>query len=374
MHSIKALLCSIVLSLVVFSCQHRTNSLTNAREKISGNNYLSYVETSYYPLPETDIINKKIVKTAISYTDDDTSRFSFLKSIDTEDFTDTDVIYLNDELKVIDHLKKTVRTLLPEEGDTTNQFIQTVKSNMSSQWSPQTLLAQEWRNEYDTLINNQTLKGFYKIVREYEYEGQKGRIEHHIFINTENSLLERSERRNIRDDSLQQRITRVYTDYELNQKGRKLNYRLPESYASVYGEELDVEPLKVGDKAPEFVATTIDGARVDLKDFKGGKVLLNFSVTNCGYCLQALNRFNSKDFAITDEIPILYITPEDSAERMRTFMKSKNIPFPVIADAEEIREMYKLNSYPRFFMIDEQGIIEEIQIGYSEQFIDKLRS
>lgn len=374
MYSKKTFLVSGLIALTIFSCNKKEDALIKAQEKLAQSNYISYVETKFSPIPETEIISKSTTEYSISFNPQNKSEFNFIKSIRADNIINSDVIYFDNELKLFDHKKKTLKTYSQQKGDTTNQFNQSVKANMASEWSPLNLLKQDWNIEKDTLINQQLHKSYSRVKKEYEYEGKKGRIEHHIFINEKNHLLVRSERRNVYDENLGQIISREYTGYILDESGKKISYEWPDGYVSVFGDESNYTPLKIGDKAPEFLATTMDGNKIDITKFKGKKVLLNFSVTTCGYCMQALDRFNGKDFMITKDIPIFYISPEDNEERIETFTKSKHIPFPIITDAEELGEKYKVNSYPRFFLIDEEGFIEDIQIGYSEEFIDKFRS
>ena len=82
---------------------------------------------------------------------------------------------------------------------------------------------------------------------------------------------------------------------------------------------------------------------------------------------------NQEDYTLSKEIPMLYINPEDDEERMKVYREDMNISFPVIASAEEIAAAYRVNSYPRFFVINEKGIIERIQKGYSKEFLDEFR-
>ena len=121
--------------------------------------------------------------------------------------------------------------------------------------------------------------------------------------------------------------------------------------------------------------TTSDAAGLEIRQvyFKGKKVLLNFSVINCGNCKQTLDYINKEDYVLTDKIPMLYIDAEDDYDQLMQYKNNIDIPYPVIASAEDIARDYKVNSYPRFFLVNEEGIIEKIQRGYSEEFLDEFR-
>jgi len=67
------------------------------------------------------------------------------------------------------------------------------------------------------------------------------------------------------------------------------------------------------------------------------------------------------------------VNPEDSKERMVSYMKKLKIPFPVLTDAKTVGEQYGVNGYPTFFLINEDGIIESVQSGYSESFINSFK-
>ncbi|UZR98481.1 peroxiredoxin family protein [Chondrinema litorale] len=125
--------------------------------------------------------------------------------------------------------------------------------------------------------------------------------------------------------------------------------------------------------APTFSAVDLEGNKVRLEDFKGEKVWLDFSVISCGGCKLTLDYINKDDFELTEKVKFLYINIEDGEERMKSYMEKFSIPFPVIASASEIGKEYGVNSFPSFFLIDEQGKIEEIHSGYSKEFIDRFR-
>ena len=58
---------------------------------------------------------------------------------------------------------------------------------------------------------------------------------------------------------------------------------------------------------------------------------------------------------------------------MDTYIKRTNIPFPIIANAEKIAKDYGVNSYPRFFLVNEKGMIEKIVRGFDKEFLDNFK-
>lgn len=353
--------------LIVFSCNRKIDFLKEAKDKLNESNYISYIETAFYPIPESDLIDTVNTKTEVLFDDDDSLGYNFIQMSDR-----VDGIYQDNMLRIANHKDSIVRIYLPKHFENSDEFKKTVESNFRDKWSPMNLLKEEWEYVTDTVIDDSNFQNYYKIESDRVYEGRKIHTEHHIFINS-NSFLERFERRNYIDGSLSQRVTIIFSNYKMNQKQVALNYNFPENYVSTYGKEKKLESLKVGEVAPEFSGVNIDGDSISLKMFKGQKVLLNFSVITCGYCKMALEHFNQEDYVLTDKVSVLYINPEDNETRMETYMKKTPIPFPVIAKAEDIGERYRINSYPRYFLIDEKGIIEKIQVGYSKEFIDEFR-
>lgn len=61
------------------------------------------------------------------------------------------------------------------------------------------------------------------------------------------------------------------------------------------------------------------GYQIKLADYRGKKVLLDFSVINCGYCIQSMNHFNRKGYQFSDNLVPIYINPLDSSKEMAEF-------------------------------------------------------
>lgn len=350
-----------------FSCNEKTDLLESAKNKAKENNYISFTETAFYPIPDSELVNTLITKTEILYNQNNSLGYNFIQKR-----ANTETIYYKNQLQIVNHESSTNRFYLPKHFKNQKHFLNSVKNSFRNNWSPLTLLKKKWEFVKDTIIDNKSLKNYFRIENEREYNGMKIKTEQHIFINSE-ALLEKFERRNYNDGKLSQRVRVNFSDYLFINKKESLEYKTHSNYVSFFGLKKPIKNLKVGNIAPTFNGITMKGDSISNRKFLGKKILLNFSVISCGNCKMTLDYINQKDYKLTDKVSFLYINPEDNQTRMEKYMKNINIPFPIIASAKDIAKNYGVNSFPRFVLINEKGVIEKIVKGYSKEFLDKFR-
>jgi len=100
--------------------------------------------------------------------------------------------------------------------------------------------------------------------------------------------------------------------------------------------------------------------------------LLDFSMINCGWCKIALEEFSKPNFEFAANIIPLYVNPVDPTEKMEKYVSRVTVPFPVLIDAKSVGEAYGVSGFPTFFLIDESGKIENVEVGYSDELMVKL--
>ncbi len=93
--------------------------------------------------------------------------------------------------------------------------------------------------------------------------------------------------------------------------------------------------LAAGDKAPAFALADQDGARVSLKDFKGGRVVIYFYPRDdTPGCTKEACQFNDNLRAFARaKVPVLGISG-DSAEKHKAFRAKYGLKFPLLTDAD----------------------------------------
>lgn len=118
--------------------------------------------------------------------------------------------------------------------------------------------------------------------------------------------------------------------------------------------------LNVGDRAPDFKLTTLQGEQVRLSDYQGQPVMLNFWATWCGPCRFEMP--NMEKLYQEHDVEVLAVnltTTERSTSDVEYFVESFNLNFDILLDKEdEVSDLYKTLAIPTTYMIDSQGIIQ----------------
>ncbi len=134
------------------------------------------------------------------------------------------------------------------------------------------------------------------------------------------------------------------------------------------------EPLEAGAKAPAFTATTFEGQKVKLADYKGTKVVLYFYPKDAtpGCTKQACNLRDNIDGLTAAGIAVIGVSPDDNASHEK-FATKHELPFPLIADPDhKVIDKYGVwgekQNYGKTYMglqrttflIDEAGKIQHV--------------
>jgi peroxiredoxin len=129
----------------------------------------------------------------------------------------------------------------------------------------------------------------------------------------------------------------------------------------------------VGSPAPEFELNLLDGSRVNLKDFYGKPVLINFWATWCAPCELEMPAFESRYAARGGEFSILAINNAESREKVQQYASNLGLTFPIVLDPEgRVQRLYNIRGYPTSLLLDAEGVIRVYHIGLmSEAQLDK---
>ena len=366
----KRFLILVLLSLVFsFSCSNPKTPnevFDGAKAKVLQADRFSFKQLMLWESPELGEIDTIAMELKLQKNRDVPLGFDFI-----ETRVNSAISYIDNTLGSISHEDSTI-TFFPD-SEVANMLIY----NTFLTHSPVGLLKNEpWEYFGDTVIDGKTFNEFLWVEMDTIIMERKVLLNNHLFINPSNELVDFYSRRLYHDGKKSQFIDVHYSDYQFDELGEKLAYTVPPGYVSkVWGQKDPNSPqvLKRGNLAPDFELIDEKGNLVKLSNFRGKKVLLDFSMINCGWCKIAIEQFNKPDYQFADNIIPLYVNPLDSKEKMDKYRSKVSIPFPILVEAEDVGKAYGVNGYPTFYLIDENGKVEDVVVGFFDEEILKWK-
>ncbi|NEU31045.1 thiol-disulfide oxidoreductase ResA [bacterium LRH843] len=127
----------------------------------------------------------------------------------------------------------------------------------------------------------------------------------------------------------------------------------------------DRSVAKAGNDAVNFVLNDLEGERIELKEFEGKGVFLNFWGTYCPPC--------EKEMPVMEElyptykeqgVEIVAVNVNEPALTVDRFVKRYDLTFPIAIDkGMNVSDAYGISPLPTTVLIDEHGTIVHVHTG-----------
>ena len=131
-------------------------------------------------------------------------------------------------------------------------------------------------------------------------------------------------------------------------------------------DKMGVVPPKTSQTAPDFTAKNLKGEDVELSDFKGKVVLLNFWATWCGACIEEMASMQNLYSTLRAEgVEVLAVSIDRwNEDRIQEYVKNNQLTFPVLLDQnQKVRKKYHVMGLPTSYLIDGEGKIRGYASG-----------
>ena len=123
----------------------------------------------------------------------------------------------------------------------------------------------------------------------------------------------------------------------------------------------------VGDAAPNFTLTLLNGKKASLSDYRGKAVLLNFLYSTCPGCqaeIPGIQHFYAGQQAAHKDFVVLGVDAVDDAATAQQFAQQQGMTYPIMIDSDQrVSSLYGITDTPTSFFIDRNGIIRATQVG-----------
>lgn len=133
-------------------------------------------------------------------------------------------------------------------------------------------------------------------------------------------------------------------------------------------QEVPKNPLQswIGKSAPELKMVDMDGKIHRVSGLKGKKVILDFWASWCPPCKKAIPDLIKLAGSGNSDLAILGLSDEPT-DKLASFVKEAKMNYPVIAYNEKLPAPYgQVTGLPTLFLIDSEGVIQDVLVGYHE--------
>ncbi len=134
----------------------------------------------------------------------------------------------------------------------------------------------------------------------------------------------------------------------------------------------------VGREAPAIEGIDTSGKKVDLSDYRGHPVIVNFWASWCQPCVKEMPLIDQVYQEAPDRFRLISVNVGDTKGTVNEFLTEHGISFPVLIDATgKAAESYRVSALPATFAIDAEGRLSHAGIGElteAGQLYELLRS
>jgi peroxiredoxin len=132
----------------------------------------------------------------------------------------------------------------------------------------------------------------------------------------------------------------------------------------------------VGDVAPDFSVTTLNGDVIKLSDLKGKTVFVNFFAIACPMCIKefpVLQKSVWRKYKDNKDFVLVSVGRGHSAEELKKFVTDRELEFPMAADTDKsVYNLYASKYIPRNVIINKDGKIICHKTGFSKSEFKEL--
>ncbi|MBN2891833.1 MAG: TlpA family protein disulfide reductase [Bacteroidales bacterium] len=121
---------------------------------------------------------------------------------------------------------------------------------------------------------------------------------------------------------------------------------------------IEITTLRVGNPAPQFELPNFKGKNINLTDYKGGFVYIQFFHQNSFACMQQMPLLKNYSDQKIKGLNILTVFVQDNVEQMKEFLennKDYKWDFVFMSKNDELLKKYNVTVYPTYFLVDPDG-------------------
>jgi len=142
------------------------------------------------------------------------------------------------------------------------------------------------------------------------------------------------------------------------------------AFAEQPGISADLYAEKERKPAPGFALKDVSGKTVNIQDYRGKVVLLDFWATWCTGCKKEIPWFSEFQQTYGDKgFAVVGVSlDEDGWKVLKPFLDEHRVPYQMVLGDDPMAKRYGIKNLPDTFLIDRQGRVSAI---YKEGLVDR---
>ena len=152
---------------------------------------------------------------------------------------------------------------------------------------------------------------------------------------------------------------------------------LPPSSNSPLEEAKSDDPKQlIGESAPPFEASLLDGTKFRLSDHQGKVVVLDFWATWCGPCVRGLPILQKVTSSFdSSKVRLVAMNQGENKKTINQFLKSKKLSQLTVAldKSNTVGKSYMVGGIPQTVVIDTKGLVRFVHVGFGANTGEQLR-
>lgn len=126
--------------------------------------------------------------------------------------------------------------------------------------------------------------------------------------------------------------------------------------------------VRIGHEVPDFTLTTMDGKEIQLSDFRGSGVLLNFWASWCNHCVNELPLMNEASKKMHG-VEVVAVNVGEDAAIVERFAERYDLEFKILLDQDnQVKRLYRITGLPATILIDKNGIMVDRVVGELDDY------
>ena len=124
--------------------------------------------------------------------------------------------------------------------------------------------------------------------------------------------------------------------------------------------------------SPNWKADDFTGQRHSLDDYRGNVILLDFWYRACPWCVRAMPMIKQVAEHFKEKPVVILGVNTDQNREDALFVIQKTDPNYTNLSGRDLTKKYGVTSYPTFVIIDRNGYVRHVRIGYEPHLFDAL--